>query len=100
VSAASHIVDSSINRFGLTALAHTWAVAPASDQGNLLRVGDMMLSLLGGTWASVISYFHGVPFILSGLAVVFSQDYPAWLGWAGVVGGTGSLIAGSQCSSA
>jgi hypothetical protein len=37
---------------------------------------------------------HGVPFILFGLAVVFSRLYPTWLGWVGVVGGLGSLTSG------
>jgi hypothetical protein len=94
VGAAIHVVDSSINGFGLTALANAWAAAPPAEQESLLHSGDTLLRVLGGTWASVISYFHGLPFVLSGLAVVFSRRYPAWLGWVGVVGGAGSLVVG------
>jgi hypothetical protein len=94
LGAAIHVVDSSINGFGLTALAKAWTVAPSADQASLLRASDTLLHILGGTWASVISSFHGVPFVLFGLAVMLSRRYPAWLGWVGVGGGAGSLVAG------
>jgi hypothetical protein len=94
VGATIHVVDSSISGFGLTALADAWAAAPASEQANLLRAADTLLMVLGGTWTSVISFFHGVPFVLFGLAVVLNRRYPAWLGWVGVVGGLGSLSVG------
>jgi hypothetical protein len=94
IGTSIHIVDSSISGFGLTALADAWASAPATDQPGLLRTGDTLLYVLNGTWRSVHSYFHGLPFILSGLAVAFSHRYPAWIGWLGVAGGTGSLLGG------
>ncbi len=94
VGATIHVVDSSISGVGLTALGNAWTSAPAPEQANIVRVTDTLLHVLNGTWPSVHSYFHGVPFILSGLAVAFSPRYPAWLGWIGVVGGAGSLLGG------
>ena len=94
VGATIHIVDSSINGFGLTALADAWSAAPRAEQVGLLLAGDTLLRVLGGTWASVTSFFHGVPFILFGLAVVLDRSYPTWLGWVGVLGGAGSLASG------
>jgi hypothetical protein len=94
VGATLHILDGSISGFGLASLAHAWATAPAPEQANLLREGDLLLRILGGTWASVITFFHGLPFILLGLAVAFSHRYPAWLGWIGVGGGLGSVVLG------
>jgi hypothetical protein len=94
VGAAVHVVDSSISGFGLAALAHDWTSAAATDQANLVRMGDMLLYGLNGTWRSVHSYFHGAPFILTGAAVAMSRRYPAWLGWFGVAGGTGSFLGG------
>jgi hypothetical protein len=94
VGAAIHVADSSISGAGLAALARSWASAPASEQPNLLRVGDALLYVLHGTWPSVHSYFHGMPFILSGSAVALSARYPRWLGWVGVVGGAGSVVGG------
>jgi hypothetical protein len=94
IGAAVHIVDSSIDGFGLSALAQEWQNSPSSEQMNLLREGHSLLRILGGTWAGVLCYFHGIPFILTGFAVVYSRRYPARLGWVGVVGGLGSLLAG------
>jgi hypothetical protein len=94
VGAAIHVVDSSISGFGLMALAHAWAAAPVSERASLMLAGDTLLMVLGGTWASVLVLFHGVPFVLFGLAVFLDRSYPAWLGWFGFVGGLGSLICG------
>jgi hypothetical protein len=94
IGAAIRIVDSSINGFGLAALARSWAAAPASERPSLLRAGDLLLQINGGIWASVITFFHGMPFILLGLAVVFSRRYRTWIGWIGVAGGTGSVVLG------
>jgi hypothetical protein len=94
VGAAIHLTDSSISGAGLTALAKAWENAQASEQANLLRVGDTLLYVLRGTWPSVHNYFHGVPFILLGLAVASDGRYPAWLGWVAVVGGLGALVGG------
>jgi hypothetical protein len=94
VGATIHVIDSSINGFGLMALAHAWAAAPVSEQANLLLAGGALLWILGGTWATVLVLFHGVPFVLFGLAVVLDRGYPTWLGWFGFVGGLGSLFCG------
>jgi hypothetical protein len=94
VGAAIHVADSSISGFGLAALAGAWVAAPPAEQPNLLRIGETLLYVLHGTWPSVHSFFHGVPFILSGSAVALSQRYPRWLGWVGTVGGAGSLVGG------
>jgi hypothetical protein len=94
VGATIHVVDSSINGFGLMALAHAWVAAPVSERASLLLAGSALLWILGGTWASVLSLFHGVPFVLFGLAVVLDRSYPTWLGWFGFVGGLGSLLCG------
>lgn len=92
IGAAVHVVDSSISGFGLSALAHDWA--STSEPSGLLRVGDTLLYLLNGTWRSVHSYFHGLPFLLAGAATVLSRRYPAWLGYVGLVGGAASLLGG------
>lgn len=94
VGGAVHIIDSSISGFGLVALANEWVSAPASDRAELVRVGDTLLYVLNGTWRSVHSYFHGLPFLLAGLAVVTGHRYPTWLGWIGVGGGAASLVGG------
>ena len=94
VGATIHVGDAAISGFGLAHLAGTWAVATGSEKSILLHNGETLLMILGGTWAGVLMLFHGLPFVLFGLAAVLDRRYPAWLGWFGFVGGLGSLFIG------
>jgi hypothetical protein len=94
IGATMHVVDASLNAGALPMLADAWRASPADEQGALVQEADGLLRILGGTWATVITLFHGVPFVLSGLSLAWSNRFPWWLGWIGAVGGAGSLIAG------
>jgi hypothetical protein len=94
VGATLHIVDGSLNAVGLTGLARSWTVAEEGDRIAMMLNGELLLQLLDGTWAGVITFYHGLPFVLAGLAVALSHRFPAWLGWVGVLGGGGSLVIG------
>lgn len=95
VGATVHVVDSCVGGAGLARLADGWAAAHGPEKATLLQTGDAMLAVLHGTWAGVLLLFHGLPFVLAGLAMVLDRTYPAWLGWVGVVGGAGSIVAGT-----
>ena len=90
----NQFISSSVNWFGLSELTQAWAAAPAEEQSDLLRMGNVLLSIIDGTWKSSIMLFHGLPMIFSGLAVVSSGCYSGLLGWLGFAGGLGSLVAG------
>ena len=94
VGATLHTVDGSLNAGALAGLARVWEAAPEGERAALVQNGTLLLRILDGTWAGVITLFHGVPFVLVGLAVVLSRLYPAWLGWIGFIGGAGSLVVG------
>jgi Domain of unknown function (DUF4386) len=94
VGVTLHAVDGTLNAVVLEGLARTWAVAPSDERAALVQDGDLVRRMLDGTWASVITLYHGLPFVLAGLAVALSRRYPAWLGWIGVIGGAGSLLIG------
>lgn len=94
VGVTLHAVDGVLNAVVLEGLARAWAAAVENERAGLLQNGDLVLRILDGTWAGVITLYHGLPFVLAGLAVVASGRYPAWLGWIGVIGGGGSLVAG------
>lgn len=94
VGVTLHIVDAAFNVGVMPGLAAAWRNASPDEQTALLRETEGALRLGEGTWAAVIMIFHGLPFILSGLAVALSPRFPAWLGWIGIVGGAASLIAG------
>jgi len=94
VGATMHTVDGSLNAGALAELARAWEAAPEGERAALVQNGDLLLRVLDGTWAGVITLFHGAPFVLAGLAVALSRLYPAWLGWIGFIGGAGSLVIG------
>ncbi len=94
VGATLHTVDGSLNAGALAGLARAWEAAPEGERAALVQNGDLLLHILDGTWAGVITLFHGAPFVLAGSAVALSRLYPAWLGWIGIIGGTGSLVIG------
>lgn len=96
IGVAVHIIDSAVSGFALTALADAWSTVSPSGQAHLLSAGNILLQILKGTWAMVLVFFHGLPFVLFGLAVALNQKYPTWLGWIGVIGGAGSLVVGVQ----
>jgi uncharacterized protein YggT (Ycf19 family) len=93
LGASVHIVDSSISAYGLGFLAREWGSAGA-DHATFLTAARALMCILGGTWAAVLIFFHGIPFILSGLAVALSARYPTWWGLVGVLGGLGSVVTG------
>lgn len=93
VGVSLHAVDGVLNGVGLAGLADAWAAADG-ERPLLEQNGDLLLRILDGTWAGVITLFHGVPFVLAGLAIALSDRYPAWLGWVGFIGGGGSVIVG------
>lgn len=54
-----------------------------------------MLQALGGTSLSSISILWGLTLILFGLAAALDRDYPAWLGWTGLVVGAATFAGGT-----
>jgi hypothetical protein len=87
-------VHSALSGFSLTRMAEVWSLEPPAAQADIVSDAAWLLTLLGGLWASVLMFFHGLPFALFGLALVFSHRYSASLGWLGFIGGAGSFLMG------
>lgn len=96
IGAALLILDSSVSGFGLQGLASAWAEAPETDQSAFIIQGDLILRQISALWAGALIFFYGAPFLLSGIAVIRSHVYPSWLGWAGLFGGLGAIVAGGM----
>ena len=94
IGATLHAVDGSLNAGGLGSLVRAWEVAAEGERPALVQNADLLLRVLDATWAGVITLFHGVPFVLAGLAVALSRRYPSWLGWVGFIGGARSVTVG------
>src|SRR5215217_376444 len=75
-------------------LADAWEAAPSDQAAAALRV-VVAEEAINFALASLFNIlFAGVTFILLGLAVASSGEYPGWLGWVVVVAGVGSVPVG------
>jgi hypothetical protein len=94
VGATMHALYGALHGAVLPSLARDWATADTATQTALAANAATTLRMLEAVWAGMITLFHGVPFILAGLAATASWRYPAWLGWIGAIGGAGSVVVG------
>jgi len=75
-------------------LAEGWEAAPPDQAAAALRV-VLAEEAINFALASLFNIlFAGVTFILLGLAVAWSGEYPGWLGWVAVIAGVGSVPVG------
>jgi hypothetical protein len=72
-------------------LADAWEAAPPGEAAAALRVvlAEEAINFALASLCNIL--FAGVTFILLGLAVAWSGEYPGWLGWIVVVAGGGSV---------
>ncbi len=75
-------------------LADEWQAAPASEQAAALRILLAEETINSSLAALFNLVFAGAAFILLGLAVAQSGEYPKWLGWLAAVAGVGSVAVG------
>src|SRR5215216_2993840 len=75
-------------------LADAWEAAPPDEAAAALRV-VVAEEAINFALASLFNIlFAGVTFIVLGLAVASSGEYPRWLGWMVVIAGVGSVLVG------
>lgn len=79
----------------LEEVADAWTRASGAEKERLLDQGELVLLMTGRGFPLYVSLLLGLPFVLFGLAVVFSRTYPVWIGWLGAVAGAGSFIVGT-----
>jgi hypothetical protein len=75
-------------------LADSWEAAPPEEAAAALRVVLAEEAINFAVAALFNILFAGVTFILLGLAVALSSEYPGWVGWVAVVAGVGSVPVG------
>jgi hypothetical protein len=95
IGAAVFIVDYSIDGYELKNVADAWQAASAPEKEDELLVAEAMFGILGGTFRSFIAWLYGLPYLLLGLAVALSDEYPRWLGWVAAAAGAGAVVAGT-----
>ena len=88
------LVDVIVDGVAAKYLADAWEAAPPEEAAAALRVvlAEEAINFAVASLFNIL--FAGVTFILLGLAVAWSGEYPRWLGWVVVVAGVGSVPVG------
>ncbi len=94
IGASIVIVEYAIIGHALKDVADMWISADGAEGNTQLIIAEVMLAISGGLFHSFVAWMIGLPFILLGLAIANSLEYPHWFGWTAVVLGSGALLAG------
>lgn len=77
-------------------IADAWTQAQGAEKTMLLERGAILTEATSAMFPLYVALLLGLPFVLFGLAVVASDDYPSWVGWIGAAAGTMAFIVGSS----
>ena len=79
----------------LETVADAWVSAEGAEKAALLERGTVLTLATSAMFPLYVALLLGLPFILFGLAVVTSPDYPSWLGWIGAAAGGLAFVVGT-----
>jgi hypothetical protein len=79
----------------LEQVAEAWATSTGTERAIQLERGTILLLATSGMFPLYVALLLGLPFVLFGMAVVFSRNYPSWLGWVAIAAGTLALLVGT-----
>ena len=71
-----------------------WAAAPSADKAVALRIAEAMEEVDVGVFTLWIILFFGMTFMVYGLAVAMSNNFPKWMGWIAAALGLVALVVG------
>ena len=94
IGTAVFLVVGGSDAIGIKGVAKVWEGASAGDKGAALVTAQAFDAVNLGIFSMWITLFFGLAPVLIGLAIVISDVYPKWLGWAAIVVGLGSVAAG------
>lgn len=80
---------------GVAVVADQWATATGTEQDMALGAGRVLLELSLVFSVGAMLFLFGATPLLFGVAMVTSDDYPNWVGWAGLIFGSVALAAGT-----
>ncbi len=92
VGLAVFAVESTSEGLALPELAAAAAETTPAEHAELVRAARAVAAVTHGPSLVALALLYGISLTLIGLAMVL-DDYPSWLGWAGMVVGAATLIA-------
>ncbi len=89
-----YCVEAMVDGFATRRLADRWAQAQPADKALLFASADAVAN----TWEALFPVFSGIflglAMLTIGFAIVRSKNFPRWLGYWGVIGGSLCFITG------
>lgn len=79
----------------LEQVADAWATSSGAERATELERGTILLLATSGMFPLYVALLLGLPFVLFGVAVVVSRNYPSWLGWVAAAAGALALLVGT-----
>jgi hypothetical protein len=79
----------------LERVADAWVEAEGREKSVLLERGTILTEATSGMFPLYVALLLGLTFVLFGIAVVSSDEYPSWLGWIGAAAGALAFVVGS-----
>lgn len=76
-------------------VADQWATAAGTEQDMALAAGSVLFELSLVFSVGAMLFLFGATPMLFGVAMLTSDDYPSWIGWAGMIFGSVALAAGT-----
>lgn len=79
----------------LEQVADAWVASEGAGKATHLERGTILTTATSAMFPLYVALLLGLPFVLFGLAVALSGDYPAWLGWVGAMAGALAFVVGT-----
>ena len=78
----------------LEQIADAWAGSSGAEQALHLERGTILALATSAMFPLYVALLLGLPFLLFGVAMVLSRNYPSWAGWLAAAAGTLAFIVG------
>jgi hypothetical protein len=79
----------------LEQVADAWVASEGAEKATYLERGTTLATATNAMFPLYVALLLGLPFVLFGLAVVLSGEYPSWLGWTGTIAGGLAFVVGT-----
>jgi hypothetical protein len=83
-----------IDGFAMVSVARAWAGASGAEQQMIFQVAQALWSAFVGIFALGVFVFFGCAPLVFGVALRSQDSYPAWLGYAALLGGAIGMVLG------
>jgi hypothetical protein len=82
-----------VDGVALKAMVDRWVAAPPTERPLVFEAAFAVRQVEIGL-ASLLSLLFGLTATVYGIAMIHDERHPTWVGWLGILGGIGTMVAG------